>query len=70
MTAITVETLAAVTAYYAARHDYILDITQVMTARSRHIGSSHMMMAQNPVYIMTAVCKTAPDGERRTSCPQ
>lgn len=70
MTAITIETLAAVTAYYAARHDYILDITQVMTARSRHIGSSHMMMAQNPVYIMTAVCKTAPDGERRTSCLQ
>ncbi len=68
MTAITVETLAAVTAYYAGRPDYTLDITQVMTARSRRVGSSHMMMAQNPVYIMTAAYDSVPGGERSSSC--
>ena len=68
MTAITVETLAAVTAYYAGRPDYTLDITQVMTARSRRVGSSHMMMAQNPVYIMTAAYDPVPGGERSSSC--
>lgn len=59
ITAISLETLAAVTAYYAARNGYQLDITQVSTARSKRVGQHHLMMAQNPVYIMTAVRQDA-----------
>ena len=59
ITAISLETLAAVTAYYAARNGYQLDITQVSTARSKQVGQHHLMMAQNPVYIMTAVRQDA-----------
>ena len=59
ITAITLETLAAVTAYYAAHNEYQLDITQVSTARSKQVGQHHLMMAQNPVYIMTAVRRDA-----------
>ena len=59
ITAISLETLAAVTAYYAARNGYQLDITQVSAARSKRVGQHHLMMAQNPVYIMTAVRQDA-----------
>ena len=55
VTAITIETLAALTAYYSARRDYDLDITQVSTARSQKVGASHLMMAQNPIFIVTIV---------------
>lgn len=55
ITAITLETLAAVTTYYAAHREYQLDITQVSTARSRQAGQHHLMIAQNPVYIITAI---------------
>ena len=54
ITAITVETLAAVTAYYASRPQYGLDIRQIQAAVSRRVGSSHMMMARNPVYVLYA----------------
>lgn len=57
VTAITIETLAALTAYYGSRRDYDLDITQVSTARSQKVGASHLMMAQNPIYIVTIVRK-------------
>ena len=57
VTAITIETLAALTAYYGSRRDYELDITQVSTARSQKVGASHLMMAQNPIYIVTIVRK-------------
>ena len=59
VTAITLETLAAVTAYYAAHDEYHLDITQVSTARSKQAGQHHLMIAQNPVYIITAVRQDA-----------
>lgn len=59
ITAITLETLAAVTAYYAAHGEYRLDITQVSTARSKQAGQHHLMIAQNPVYILTAVRQDA-----------
>ena len=57
VTAITIETLAVLTAYYGSRRDYELDITQVSTARSQKVGASHLMMAQNPIYIVTIVRK-------------
>jgi precorrin-6Y C5,15-methyltransferase (decarboxylating) len=54
ITAITIETLAAVTAYYAERKTYTLDITQITAAVSKPVGSYHLMMGRNPVYIIRA----------------
>ncbi len=65
MTAISLETLAAATAYYASHSEYQLDITQVSTARSRQMGQHHLMIAQNPVYIMTAVRRDGREGPMR-----
>ena len=53
ITAITVETLAAITAYYAAKEDYVLAITQITAARSKQAGHSHLLIGENPVYICT-----------------
>ena len=55
--AITVETLAEVAAYYKERQDYSLEIVNVFVARSKHLGNYNLMMAQNPVYVMTALKK-------------
>ena len=38
MTAITIETLADITAYYKDKERYTLDITQLSAAESRRIG--------------------------------
>lgn len=57
MTAITIETLADITAYYKDKTRYTLDITQLSAAESRRIGPYHMMMGQNPVYILTVLSK-------------
>lgn len=57
MNAITVETLAQVAAYYQNHKDYALEIVNVFVARSKKLGSYNLMMAQNPVYVMTAVKK-------------
>ena len=55
--AITVETLAQVAAYYKGHPDYSLEIVNVFVARSKKLGSYNLMMAQNPVYVMTALKK-------------
>ncbi len=55
--AITVETLSEVAAYYKEHPDYSLEIVNVFVARSKHLGSYNLMMAQNPVYVMTALKK-------------
>ncbi len=55
--AITVETMAEVAAYYKEHPDYSLEIVNVFVARSKHLGSYNLMMAQNPVYVMTALKK-------------
>lgn len=55
--AITVETLAQVAAYYKEHLDYSLEIVNVFVARSKKLGSYNLMMAQNPVYVMTALKK-------------
>ena len=57
MTAITVETLAVVTAYYAQHAAYTLDIIQVSIAKSKTAGPYHMMIGQNPIYILSAYPK-------------
>lgn len=55
--AITVETLAEVANYYKEKGDYSLEIVNVFVARSKHLGHYNLMMAQNPVYVMTALKK-------------
>lgn len=55
--AITIETLAEVAEYYKQHQDYTLDIVNVFVARGKHLGSYNLMMAQNPVYVMTALKK-------------
>ena len=55
--AITVETLAQVAAYYKEHTDYSLEIVNVFVARSKKLGSYNLMMAQNTVYVMTALKK-------------
>lgn len=55
--AITIETLAEVTAYYNAHKDYSLEVVNVFVARNKKLGSYNLMMAQNPVYVMTALKK-------------
>ena len=55
--AITVETLAQVAAYYKEHEDYSLEIVNVFVARGKQLGSYNLMIAQNPVYVMTALKK-------------
>lgn len=55
--AITVETLAEVATYYKEHKDYALEIVNVFVARGKHLGNYNLMMAQNPVYVMTALKK-------------
>ena len=57
MNAITIETLAEVAVYYNARKDYELEVVNVFAARSKKLGNYNLMMAQNPVYVMTALKK-------------
>lgn len=53
--AITLETLAEVAAYYKAKEGFTLDIVNVFVAANRHLGRYNMMMAQNPIYVITAL---------------
>ena len=46
-----------VAAYYKEHPAYSLEIVNVFVARSKHLGSYNLMMAQNPVYVMTALKK-------------
>ena len=55
--AITIETLAEVAAYYKNHPDYTLEVVNVFVARGKHLGNYNLMMAQNPVYVMTALKK-------------
>ena len=57
MNAITLETLAEITNYYKSKTDFSLEIVNVFIARSKKLGSYNLMMAQNPIYIITAVKK-------------
>ena len=57
MNAITLETLAEITLYYKNKTDVTLEIVNIFLARSKKLGSYNLMMAQNPIYIITAVKK-------------
>ena len=55
--AITVETLIEVVEYYKIHSEYELEIVNVFAARGKKLGAYNLMMAQNPVYVMTALKK-------------
>ena len=52
-TAVTLETLAELLACLKSRGIGDADIVQVSVARADHVGSYHLMRAENPVYIVT-----------------
>lgn len=54
VTAITLETVSAMLAAFP-RDEFALDVEEVAVSRARTAGPYHLMKAENPVYIATAV---------------
>lgn len=42
---------------YKTHSEYELEIVNVFAARGKKLGAYNLMMAQNPVYVMTALKK-------------
>ena len=54
---IALETLAQVWAYYQQHPAYALDVVQIFAAANKKLGRYNLMMARNPIYILTAELK-------------
>lgn len=54
---IALETLCTVVDYYKEKPDYVLDVVNIASAYNKKLGRYNLMMAQNPIYIITAVKK-------------
>ena len=54
---IALETLCMVVDYYKEKPDYDLDVVNIASAYNKKLGRYNLMMAQNPIYIITAVKK-------------
>lgn len=54
---IALETLCTVVDYYKEKPDYDLDVVNIASAYNKKLGRYNLMMAQNPIYIITAVKK-------------
>ena len=54
---IALETLAAVIHYYQQKAGYNLDVVQIFAAENKKLGRYNLMMAQNPIYVITAVAE-------------
>jgi len=54
---IALETLCTVVEYYKEKPDYLLDVVNIASAYNKKLGRYNLMMAQNPIYIITAVKK-------------
>lgn len=54
ITAISLETLTQTLNFFQELEIPVLDITQASIAKARKMGGYHMMMGQNPVYLITA----------------
>ena len=54
ITAISIETLTESKTCCKELELPVLDITQACISKAKHMGRYHMMMGQNPVYIITA----------------
>ena len=62
ITAITLETVAAVTEYYKDKPSCVLNTVQLFAARDRKVGAYTLMEGQNPVYVMSAAVREADYG--------
>ena len=51
---IALETLCTVVDYYKEKPDYELDVVNIASAYNKKLGRYNLMMAQNPIYIITA----------------
>ena len=54
---IALETLAAVISYYQQKAGYTLDVVQIFAAENKKLGRYNLMMAQTPIYVITAVAE-------------
>ena len=54
---IALETLCTVVEYYKEKPGYVLDVINITSAYNKKLGRYNLMMAQNPIYIITAVKK-------------
>jgi precorrin-6Y C5,15-methyltransferase (decarboxylating) len=54
---IALETLAEVVTYYKQKAAYTLDVVQIFAAENKKLGRYNLMMAQNPIYVITALPK-------------
>ena len=52
---IALETLCAVVEYYKAKPEYAIDVVNIASAYNKKLGRYNLMMAQNPIYIITAL---------------
>ena len=52
---IALETLCTVVDYYKEKPDYVLDVVNIASAYNKKLGRYNLMMAQNPIYIITAI---------------
>lgn len=57
MNVIALETLCAVVEYYKNRPEFELDVVNIASAYNKKLGRYNLMMAQNPIYIITAIKK-------------
>ncbi len=60
ISAITLETLAKATQYCRTMQNVEAEIVQISVAKSKSVGSYHMMTGQNPIFIISFTCS----GER------
>lgn len=54
---IALETLCQVVDYYREKTEYMLDVVNIASAYNKKLGRYNLMMAQNPIYIITALKK-------------
>lgn len=60
---ITLETISEVLQVLQSRPELSSEVVQMSVSRSRSVGSYHMMMGENPIYIVT-LCGEAEEKER------
>jgi precorrin-6Y C5,15-methyltransferase (decarboxylating) len=54
---IALETLTEVVAYYKSKPEFTLDVVNIFAAGNKKLGRYNLMMAQNPIYVITAIRK-------------
>jgi len=57
LNAVTLETLAQAVEYYREHANYTIDVVSISAAANKQMGRYNLMMARNPVFIITALPK-------------